>query len=321
MKSYTHLTLTEREIIAERMNEGKSFRDIAKELGRSPSTISREVKRNYSKKKNRYKPWRATTLYILRRRACRRKRILDIDPKLKAYILDRLKRYWSPEMIAARARRDGYQISHSTIYHAIKNKVFGANAPRAYLRRRDVRKYTRNASKSGFKPEHTIYERPIECETKERFGDFEGDTVLGAPGKGCLVTFVDRKSKLLVACKCDNKIPANIRRAIENAFRLSDLPFAVKTITLDRGSEFSDFKGIEEDLGATLYFCDPHAPWQRGLNESTNDMLRFFFPKGCNFHDISDEEIARVVSIINDRPRKCLGYLSPLEFLSKKCCT
>lgn len=321
MKSYNHFTLFEREILAEKLNEGKSFRQIAREMERSPSTISREVKRNFSKKKNRYHPWRATVLYITRRKNCRRHFIVESDPELKQFIAECLEKYWSSETIAVKAKEKGFKICFSTIYNAIYSKKFGKNAAKSYLRRRGYRKYTRSSSKSGFKPEHTIYERPQICEEKGRFGDFEGDTVQGSPGKGCLVTFVDRKSKLLVAYKSDNKVPKNIRKAIENAFKHSDFELPVKSITLDRGSEFSDFKGIEKNLETSVFFCDPHSPWQRGLNESTNGMIRFFFPKGCNFHKITDEDVVRVVSIINNRPRKCLGYLSPIEFLSKKCCT
>ena len=100
---------------------------------------------------------------------------------------------------------------------------------------------------------------------------------------------------------------------------LKDMP--VKSISLDNGSEFADFKGIEEDLNTTIYFADPYAPWQRGLNENTNDMLRFFFPKGTDFNSITEDDLLCVLHIINSRPRKCLGFLSPLDFISKKCCT
>ena len=94
----------------------------------------------------------------------------------------------------------------------------------------------------------------------------------------------------------------------------------IHTITLDNGSEFADFKGIEQDLNTTIYFADPHSPWQRGLNENTNDILRFFFPKGCDFRSVSRQRLDEVETLLNNRPRKCLGWLSPIEFLSK-CCT
>lgn len=104
-------------------------------------------------------------------------------------------------------------------------------------------------------------------------------------------------------------------------FALSELKIPIETITLDNGSEFADFLNIEKDLNTTIYFADPHSPWQRGLNENTNDILRFFYPKGTDFLNVPVEEFQNVVHLINNRPRKCLGYLSPIEFLSKKCCT
>ena len=111
-----------------------------------------------------------------------------------------------------------------------------------------------------------------------------------------------------------------VRKATKRAFESLNVQIPIHTITLDNGSEFADFKGIEEDLGATIYFADPRSPWQRGLNENTNDILRFFFPKGTDFSKVSEMELAKVVYLINSRPRKCLDYLSPIDFITKKCC-
>ena len=165
----------------------------------------------------------------------------------------------------------------------------------------------------------SIHNRPNIINLKSRIYDFEGDTVLGGIGEGLLITMVDRKSKLLIARKSLTKESEMVKNSIITAFKLAEIP--VYSITLDNGSEFSRFKEIESELDTNIYFCDPRSPWQRGLNENTNDILRFFFPKGCNFLEISDEEIQSVVNLINNRPRKCLGFLSPLQFLSNKCCT
>ena len=116
-------------------------------------------------------------------------------------------------------------------------------------------------------------------------------------------------------------VKETLRKAFKNAFAQSEIKIPIKTITLDNGAEFADFLNIEKDLDTTIYFADPHSPWQRGLNENTNDILRFFYPKGTDFLNVSLEEFQNVVHLINSRPRKCLGYLSPIEFLSKKCCT
>ena len=152
-------------------------------------------------------------------------------------------------------------------------------------------------------------------------GDWEGDTICGAKNKSCLVTQVDRVSKLLTAAISPNHTKDAVRFATKKAFERLPENMPIYTITLDNGSEFADFKGIEKDLNTTIYFADPHSPWQRGLNENTNDMLRFFFPKGTDFSKITEQELISVLNLINNRPRKCLGYISPLEFVTRKCCT
>ena len=321
--SYTHFTLTERNILQQFLNEGKSFREIARLMERSPSTISREVKRNFSKKKKRYNAWRATTLYIQRRRKCVRKPAIQKGSELYNLIRECLEKYWSPEITAEYCKRKGYMISFTTIYKVVKAGMFSdINIhPKTHFRRKGKKKHAKHGNHATIHPEHTIHDRPLIVDERTRFGDWEGDTVCGAKNKSCLVTQVDRKSKLLVAAISPNHTKDAVRKATKRAFELLELPMPIFSITLDNGSEFADFKGIEEDLNTTVYFADPHAPWQRGLNEHTNDMLRFFFPKGTDFSLISEDELLHVVHLINSRPRKCLDFLSPLDFISKKCCT
>ena len=319
--SYTHFTLSERFCLQEFLKEGRSFREIAKLMGRSPSTISREVKRNFSRKKKRYNPWRATTLYIIRRRNCVRKPAIKQGTELYQLIKKCLEQYWSPELIANHCKKNGYSVSFSTIYTAIKSGLFHSISSKTHLRRRGKKKHAKHGNHATIHPEHTIHDRPSIVAERLRLGDWEGDTVCGAKNKSCLVTQVDRESRLLTAAISPNHTMQEVRRATARAFELLEVSMPIHTITLDNGSEFADFKGIEEDLQTTIYFADPHSPWQRGLNENTNDILRFFFPKGTDFSLISEEELLRVVHLINSRPRKCLDYLSPLDFVSKKCCT
>ena len=202
--SYIHFTLSERECLQEFLSQGKSFREIAKLMGRSPSTISREVKRNWSKKKKRYNSWRATTLYIIRRRNCVRKPAIQKDTELYRLIKECLERYWSPELIAHYCKEKGYPISFSTIYTAIKAKLFSDITPKTHLRRRGKKKHAKHGNHATIHPEHTIHERPLIANEKLRLGDWEGDTICGAKNKSCLVTQVDRKSKLLVAAISPN---------------------------------------------------------------------------------------------------------------------
>lgn len=321
MKSYTHFTLEERECLAQSLIEGKSLRQIAKELKRSPSSVSREVKRNFSKKKNRYNPWRAQNLYIIRRKRCRQKYKITKNIKMYNYIIARLNKYWSPEVIAHKCKEKGFKISHSTIYRAIKVGILPNIKPKTHLRRRGKKIYNRNKNYNSVQPVYTIHDRPEEANLKLRLGDWEGDTVYGAVGKGCLVTLVDRKSKLLTAAISPTRKTTDIRKAFLSAFKALEINMPIETITLDNGAEFADFKTIEKDLQTTIYFADPHSPWQRGLNENTNDILRFFYPKGTDFLTVEEKELQTIVSLINNRPRKSLNYLSPIEFINKKCCT
>ena len=319
--SYTHFTLTERNILQQFLNEGKSFREIARLMERSPSTISREVKRNFSKKKKRYNAWRATTLYITRRKRSVRKPVIQQNTELYNLIKECLEKYWSPEITAHYCTERGYPVSFTTIYKAVRLGLFADIKPKSHFRRKGKKKHAKHGNHATIHPEHTIHDRPSIVEDRLRLGDWEGDTVCGAKNKSCLVTQVDRKSKLLVAAISPNHTKDAVRKATKRAFELLEIDIPIHTITLDNGSEFADFKGIEEDLNTTIYFADPHAPWQRGLNENTNDMLRFFFPKGTDFNSITEDDLLCVLHIINSRPRKCLGFLSPLDFISKKCCT
>ena len=321
MKPYTHFTLSEREYLQQLLSEGKSLRKIAEILGRSPSSISREVKRNFSKKKKRYNAWRATTLYIIRRRRCVRKPAIIPGSELYYQIIDYLNQYWSPELVARYCKNNGNPVSFSTIYKAVRAGVFENISPKTHFRRKGKKKHAKHGNHATIHPEHTIHERPDIVEKWMRLGDWEGDTVCGAKNKSCLVTQVDRVSKLLVAAISPNHTKEAVRAATRRAFELLPIDMPIHTITLDNGSEFADFKEIEQDLNTTIYFADPHSPWQRGLNENTNDIIRFFFPKGTDFSKVSEEQLLSVLSLINNRPRKCLDYISPLEFISKKCCT
>jgi len=240
---------------------------------------------------------------------------------LRKYVIAGLGKRWSPEIITERYKREnpGEKLSHSTIYRAVKKKELPEITGKTHLRRRGKRK---NAHNTQIKPTHTIHDRPAEVETRERIGDLEGDTIAGAIGKGCLVTLVDRRSRMLYAAKSDSRDS----RLIEEAFKTSLVGVDVKSITLDNGTEFSRFAEIEKNHDTTVYFADPHSPWQRGSNENINGLIRFFFPKGTNFLDVSVDDLNSVVSLINNRPRKCLDWLSPIEFLnllilSEFCCS
>ena len=317
MKSYKHFTLEERICLEDLIKKGKKIRQIAKILGRSPSTISREIKRNWSKKKNHYNSWAANIKYNCRRKSCHRKNHLLLNKEMYQFTHKRLLQYWSPEIIAGRWNSEHLEkLSFSSIYRAVKAGQFPGIKPCTHFRRKGKPYSNQKKSYTRFF-ESSIHDRPIEADNRSRFGDFEGDTVYGSVGKGYLVTAIDRRSRLLVAAKCEDKTIPVINKAFATAFSKITKLIKPLTLTLDNGTEFLGFKDIEKENKLKVYFADSHSPWQRGSNENINDLIRFFFPRGTDFRNLPQEQLDSVLSLINNRPRKCLGYLSPIEFIEK----
>lgn len=317
MKSYTHFTLWEREYLQENLEKGKSLRKIAKALGRSPSTISREVKRNWSKKDNHYHHWHAQTNYKYRRKRCHRKNNLLLNEEMYNFAFNGLQQYWSPEIIAGRWNSTHSQhISFSSVYRAVRTGLFPGIKPWTHFRRKG-KPYSNQKKSYTQYFESSIHDRDPIVDERARLGDFEGDTVYGSVGKGYLITGVDRRSRQLVAALARNKKKETTNDAFVTAFETAKINVRPLTLTLDNGTEFLAYKELEKALGIKVYFADTHAPWQRGSNENINGLLRFFFPKGTNFNKVTDEQLQAVVELINNRPRKCLGWLSPNEFLVK----
>ncbi len=321
--SYTHFTLEERKYLQRLLSEGYSFRKIATILERSPSTISREVKRNKAKYRPHRKPdnkywynhWHAYKCYIRRRREQNRQALKFGTPEWD-YIIARLQRYWSPETICGRWHKEFPErklLCVSTIYRYIRLGRFPKITAKQHLRRRGKRIQTRNANYNSIQPDRIIPQWPDEIRNRIRIGDWEGDTVYGGVGKGLLVTLVDRKSRHLKMGLLAARSAEDTRKVIEKLLR--GLP--VRSVSLDNGSEFSEFRKLEEHLHARVYFAEPHKPWQRGTNENTNDIVRFFFPKGFDFRTVTDEDIQIVEDLINNRPRKCLGWKTPVEILEE----
>ena len=317
--SYTHFTLDERKYLQKLLSEGLSIRKISEILERAPSSVSREIRRNRAKYKPHHKPdnkywynhWRANNLYILRRRNQDRA-ALKPGTEEWDYIISGLEHYWSPAAIAGRwhlEHPDRKTLCVSTIYRYIKQGKFPRITAKSHLRRRGKHMLPRSSCYNSIQPDRIIPQWPDTIRSRTRIGDWEGDTVYGAVGKGLLVTLVDRKSKLLRMGLLVKRSAEETRLVIEK--RLKGLP--VKSISLDNGSEFSEFRKLEQDLSTLVYFAEPHKPWQRGTNENTNDIVRFFFPKGFDFRTITDEDVQFVEDLINNRPRACLNWKTPAE--------
>lgn len=309
--SYTHLTTEERACIALYYKNGLKISEMASLLGRSKSTISRELKRNPSKEHG-YNAIGAQRKYNKRRKLCVRPKLLQ-DSKLFEIVENGLNKYHSPDQIV-NSLPEGYHISISTIYRAIDKKMFSLEA-RSKLRRYGKNlKHNKSKNKGigyDFSGVRTIDQRPEAVEAREEFGHWELDTIVLRKECNChFATFVERKTRMLIAVKIPDKKAVTMSNAIIKA--LGKFPNdAVKTLTVDRGLEFTDWERVEKELNTKVYFCDPYSPWQKGTNENTNGLLRQFFPRRKILPNITSKYLAFVLNTINNRPRKVIGYASP----------
>jgi len=309
-----HITLVERQFLYRLKKEGKSRAEIAALLGRHRSTVYRELKRNTGRRG--YRPKQAQRLAAKRRQACRRPRKME-DAKLHQYVQERLEKRWSPDQIAGRSRHDFVRqpsrcLSRQTIYNWIEDR---APAWRPWLRRGG-----RPPEKRGKLSDCVrIDGRPDVINRRRRYGDWEGDTMVGKGRRSALATLVERKSGYARIGRADNMRAGTVRQVLTK--RMRDLPPALRrSVTFDNGKEFAEHRQFAQTLELETYFALPYCSWQRGTNENTNGLLRQFFPKGTDFTRISHHEVARVEDLLNERPRRRLDYRSPAEVLAKRLC-
>jgi len=298
---------------------GLTQKEIARELGKHQSSISREIKRN-KKEHDGYHAGHAKRAVRERREEANAalKRI-ENDPWLKRYLIRKLKRYWSPEQIAGRVRKDhDVVVCHETIYQYI------------YHERPDLKKYLR-CQKGKYRRRYgtrireiqreeakkkRIDTRPEIIEQRGRLGDFEGDMMVGKRGTGSLVTHVDRRSGYTLI----DHVAQATAEAVKGTTvqRFMKLPTQKKhTITYDNGTEFEAHETIGRETGMDIYFAYPYHSWERGTNENTNGLIRQFFPKKTSFADITEQVTRFVERLLNTRPRKRLAYLTPVEVFRK----
>lgn len=324
---YEHLSIWEREKIQELFWLKRSIRYISRELHRSPSSISRELRRNFPQEQKRYTP-RLAQDRALFKRTCRGRTERLKTHNLRTYVVAQLKEGWSPEQISGTAERENIgHISHEAIYQFVYAQIhrngYGYVRPgredlRMYLRRKQKRRQKKGMRRSQriLKPKGlSIDERPHIVDMKARIGDWESDTVESCDHKPGVNTLLERKTGLFLVTRVKDKTSASTVSAIEARMRI--LPKQLKqTITFDNGPENSDWKSIEERTNLKTFFAHPYHSWERGANENANGLLREYFPKGTDFTTISDDELAAVEYRLNSRPRKRLGFLSPLQAVS-----
>jgi transposase, IS30 family len=322
--NYKHFSVEEREIIQLGLWRKESIRTIAKKLQRSPSSVSREIKRNFPPQKRRYTPRLAHERAIKKRGNRGREDRLKND-QIREYVVKHLKKRWSPEQIAGRIKIElNESISHEAIYQFIYAQIHRQGRGLVKPNKEDLRPYLRRArkhrrppgtrrSKRLLRPKGpSIEDRPKEVGQRCRLGDWEGDTVVSVDHKPGINTLVERTTGVVLITKLANR-NAQATTAVVTK-RLSKVPAtARKTLTLDNGRENQRWQEINEKMGVSCFFAHPYSSWERGSNENTNGLIRDYFPKKTDFTKISVEDLSFVERQLNDRPRKRLGYLTPNE--------
>ena len=317
------LSLTERMLIFGWRVEGVSIRDIARRLGRSPSTVSRELRRN-GITSTCYKP------YIAHMRAGKRlkrpKARKCADPRLWGIIWDKLELRWSPEQMCAylRTRFPHNQSMNpcvETIYQSIFIQAKGAlrkeiaSLMRQGRTRRRPAAYARGVRPRFKDPMVMISERPASVEDRAVPGHWEGDLIIGAKGQSAVGTLVERSTRYTMLLHLPNgHTAAEVQEAIID--KLAGLPHSLRlSLTWDQGSELAQHRKIASQLGLDVYFCDPHSPWRRGTNENTNGLLRQYMPKGTDLSPLTEADLDAIADELNERPRKTLNWDTPKQRL------
>ena len=311
--NYQQLTREQRYQIYALLKAGHTQSQIALIVACHKSTISRELSRNRGCKG--YRPLQAQMLAQGRRYKSHPRRISEVTWLLVEHLL---RQQWSPEQIAGRLKLEQRPtVSHERIYlYIYADKQRGGLLYRHLRSQKKQRKrYGGHARRAQIPNRISIEQRPAIVANKQRIGDWEADTLIGARHRGAILNYTERKSKLTLLRKLETKGAKQVKHnSIELLTPCAD---QVYTITVDNGKEFSDHRDIAAALQTKIYFAHPYASWERGLNENTNGLIRQYFPKKSDFNKITEEDVQFVAARLNNRPRKTLGYRTPNEVFFK----
>jgi len=309
MSQYQQLTQEKRYAIYVLLQEEKSHRRIAAQIEVHHSTVSREIKRNT--RIRAYRHGVAQELASERRAQVRCP--TKLTPVNKLLIGGYLRKHWSPEQVAGRLSLEGVlNISHETIYKYIReNREQGGGLYKSLRLRKKYRKKRISVTQAAIANKVSIEQRPEIVAEKSRIGDWELDTIVSRQHPSVLVTMVERKSKYTFIGWSESKHAAKVARSIRFMFKHDK--DKVLTITSDNGLEFAKHRQISKWLNAEYYFCHPYRSWERGLNENTNGLIRFYAPKGESLERLGPVRLRQIMENLNTRPRKSLGYLTPKE--------
>ena len=319
MPSYTRLSLQEREEVSLGLLAGLSIRAMASAMGRSASTLSREIRRNSAL--GVYRAVRAQRYARGRRARCGCRR-LRANVRLWRWVFGRLRRFWSPQQIARELKRHferepEMRLSHEALYTYLYVLPRGALREELLSCLRQHRKRRRPRSRGEDRRGHitemiSIEERPAEVADRSVPGHWEGDLIMGKANRSALGTLVERTTRSLILVPLKNKQAHRVRKAYTREVKI--LPKQMRlSMTYDRGKEMAEHRLFTRDTQMKVYFANPMSPWERGTNENTNGLLRQFFPKGTDFSKLTRRQIKRVQHLMNERPRAVLNWRSPYE--------
>jgi IS30 family transposase len=324
---YSHLTLTDRDRMKALYDDGFGVRKIARTLGISHSTVSRELRRGARGRQTQhgspgvYEPLVAQhKAYLRRRLAGYQGKKLETNTDLRDYVIGRLQDGWNPDEISGRLKRTNspLYVSKTTIYEWLYS-AYGQPYCQYLARSRYQPKKRSRRLKPGLTIPNRlpIWQRPKGATNRTRYGHWEGDTVVSGKAAGStasLVVAAERKTRFVAARLVPNLLGETFSGAMNELLQGK----AVASLTLDNGVENHEHQRITEATGAAVFFCDPYSSWQKGTVEHANKLLRGYLPKGCNLADYDQQYIAWVVNRINNKPRRCLGYKSALELAVEK---
>ena len=321
---YQQLQSEQRNQIQRGLNEGLSMRAVAKQIGRSPRTVSRKVRRGlvgetYDAIQDREEAQRRLRKGV--------RKLVGGAPLTNAVTHAILQRKWSPEQVAGRLRMDypedkQWRVSHETIYQFIYAHPAGElrKALIAALRQGHAKRKPRTRGKDRrgqLRNMRSIGERPLEAQDREIPGHWEGDFIKGAFNGSAIGTLVERSSRFVLLVRMEG---TDADAALEGfTRRMRTLPKSIlRTLTYDQGKEMARHEELERKVGIRIYFADPHSPWQRPTNENTNGLLRQYFPKGTDLSGYSQRRLTQVAEELNNRPRKSLGFRTPAEVIAQQ---
>jgi transposase, IS30 family len=310
--TYRQLTPEERYMLAALRRQGLNQAEIARALGRHRSTVCREVRRNSTRADGHYRPFTAQERTNGRRSRSRRN--LRFSAEDFALVGELLCRQWSPEQVSGYLGRVGrLSISHETIYRHVWRDKKDGGLLYTHLRgsrKRRRKRYGAYDSRGRLAGKRPTSERPAELEERREVGHWEADTVAGSGAKDCVVTLVERKTGLVLVGKLADRTAGSLSRRLTRLIRGAG---RVETVTADNGTEFHGYQRVERLTGAAFYFARPYHSWERGSNENANGLLRQYLPKGVSMAGLSQHQCNAIALRLNTRPRKRLGFRTPLE--------